>query len=129
MSRVYVDLEALGSGGPDVGRTLDGTAVTSLGHLAEAGHEVVLVAGPDAVPERLAGVVAAVVDAAPMEPPAEAWYLTTDVERCRGRSARLRTVLVGTAAAPGAIHRCDMLARDVRAAVLELLAAEAMRDR
>jgi hypothetical protein len=126
MSHVYVDLEALVPGGAGGGRSVDPPAVRSLGYLTDAGHEVVLVADLDAVPEVLAEVVASVTRAAPIEPAAPSWYLTTDVERCRGRSARLRTVLVGTAAVPAAIHRCDTLARDVQAAVLELLAAEAM---
>jgi hypothetical protein len=126
VSSVYVDLETLVPGGPGGGRNVDPAAVRSLGYLAEAGHDVVLVAPLETVPEALAGVVASVSPAAPSEPPEAAWYLTIDVERCRGRSAKLHTVLVGTAAAPAAIHRCDALARDVRAAVLELLAAEAM---
>ena len=127
MTQVYVDLETLvpgGSGGARGG--VEAVAVRSLGYLSEAGHEVVLVADLDAVPETLADVVSSVTPDAPIEPNEAAWYLTTDVERCRGRSARLRTVLVGTAAEPAAIHRCDTLARDVQAAVLELLAAEAM---
>ena len=141
MTQVYVDLETLvpGTGGAvsaganpaGAGRAVGGRAVgpadiRSLGYLTEAGHEVVLVADLDAVPGALAGVVATVTRAAPTEPAETSWYLTTDVERCRGRSAKLRTVLVGTAAAPSAIHRCDTLARDIQVAVLELLAAEAM---
>ena len=126
MSYVYVDLETLVPGGPGGGRTVDPAAVRSLGYLAESGHEVVLVAAQETVPAALADVVSTVTPAAPSEPREPAWYLTIDVERCRGRSAKLHTVLVGTAAAPAAIHRCDALARDVQAAVLELLAAEAM---
>lgn len=88
------------------------------------------VAGIRAAGIRVAGIpealAATAVTAAPSEPTATTWYLTSDAERCRGRSARLRTILVGRSASPTAIHRCDSLARDVLAAVLEILAAEAM---
>jgi hypothetical protein len=126
VSRVFVDLESLVPGGPGGSPAVGPVAARALGYLAEAGHDVVLVADLEAIPRVLVGVVTGIARAAPNEPHEPSWYLTTDVERCRGRSARLRTVLVGTAAAPAAIHRCDTLARDVQAAVLELLAAEAM---
>ena len=134
MTRVYVDLEVLSTGG-GAGRPVDtGTAdlaaVRSLDHLVDAGHELVLVADPPIAAGAVAGIpgglAEAAVTAAPAEPGTAAWYLTSDVNRCRGRSARLRTILVGRSPAPGAVHRCDSLARDVRAAVLEILAAEAM---
>jgi hypothetical protein len=124
VTRVYVDLETLlASAGES--RAVDGDAIRALDHLTEAGHEVVLVADR-AVPAALGGLAATTVAAAPTEPSSTTWYFTSDVDRCRGRSARLRTVLVGRAPAPTAIHRCDALARDVLAAVLEVLAAEAM---
>ena len=140
MTRVYVDLEVLSTGRgsrrpADVG-AVDLAAVRSLDHLVDAGHELVLVADPPIAPGAVAviptagGIPGPLAEAAvtvvPSEPRTAAWYLTFDVERCRGRSARLRTILVGRSAAPGAVHRCDSLARDVMAAVLEILAAEAM---
>jgi hypothetical protein len=109
---------------------VDLTALRSLDHLVDAGHELVLVADPPLAPGAVADIPGALAEAAvtvvPMEPRTAAWYLTADADRCRGRSARLRTILVGRSPVPGAIHRCDSLARDVRAAVLEILAAEAM---
>jgi hypothetical protein len=132
--RVYVDLEVLSTGGgarrPVHVRAVDLAAVRSLDHLVDAGHELVLVADPPIAPGAVAGIPAALAEAAvtavPSEPRAAAWYPTSDADCCRGRSARLRTILVGRSPAPGAVHRCDALARDVRAAVLEILAAEAM---
>jgi hypothetical protein len=134
VTRVYVDLEVLSTRGGtrrpvDVG-AVDLTAVRSLDHLVDAGHELVLVADAPIAPGAVAGIPASISEAAvtavPSEPRSAAWYLTSDADRCRGRSARLRTILVGRSPVPGAIHRCDSLARDVRAAVLEILAAEAM---
>jgi hypothetical protein len=126
VTRVYVDAQAAAIEG--AGETsLDGAAVRSLRFLAEAGHEVVLVAQPGpAIPQELRAAAAEVVAAVPVRPDIDSWYLTTDVERCHGASARLRTVLIGAAPPAGSIHRCDGVARDLRAAALELLASEAM---
>jgi hypothetical protein len=134
VTRVYVDLEVLSAGGgarrPVGAAAVDPSAVRSLDHLVDAGHGLVLVADPLIAPGAVAGIpgrlAEAAVTAVPTEPGTAAWYLTSDADRCRGRSARLRTILVGRSPAPGAVHRCDSLARDVRAAVLEILAAEAM---
>jgi hypothetical protein len=110
--------------------TLDPAAVRSLQFLADAGHEVVVVASdPAAVPEELGRLAADVVPHVPSAPASRAWYLTTAVERCQGVSARLRTVLIGAAPPPGSIHRCDAVARDIQAAALEILASEAMPSR
>ena len=134
MTRVYVDLEVLSTGG-GASRPVDASAanvaaVRSLDHLVDAGHELVLVADPPIAPGAVTGIPGGLtetaVTAVPVEHGTAAWYLTSDADRCRGRSARLRTILVGRSPAPGAVHRCDSLARDVRAAVLEILAAEAM---
>lgn len=125
MNRVYADLAVLWAG-PAAGGVLDRDAVRALDLLRDAGHEVLLVAEPSSVPDAVSAGGAAIVGGAPLRPDSPAWYLTADVERCRGRSAHLRTVLVGVRPAEGAIHRCDMMARDARAAVLEILAAEAM---
>ncbi|HEX5239742.1 MAG TPA: hypothetical protein VFW20_01975 [Candidatus Limnocylindrales bacterium] len=108
----------------------DPAAVRSLQFLRDAGHRVVLVT-PDGLPApaALRDVSDEVLDEVPAVPPERAWYLTAEVERCTGSSARLRTVLIGAAPAAGSIHRCDAVARDVRAAALELLASEAMPTR
>ncbi|NJD29214.1 MAG: hypothetical protein FIA92_13070 [Chloroflexi bacterium] len=125
MTRVYVDVGATAVDG-EAGAS-DEDAVRALRYLVELGHEVTLV-GDDPVgipPEirQLASVVAIV----PSRPDGPAWYVTTNVEHCRGMSARVRTVLVGAAPAPGSVRRCDGVARDLQAAVMEILAAEAMQ--
>jgi len=125
VTRVYVDLAVLCTG-PAAGEILDPDAVRALDFLDDAGHEVFLVAEPLSVPGTLSARRAVIVASAPLRPESRTWYLTADVERCRGRSARLRTVLIGPPPAEASIHRCDAMARDVRAGVLEILAAEAM---
>lgn len=134
MTRVYLDLGVLLTGAgarrPVDVAAVDPEAIRSLDHLTEAGLEVVLVADPPTIPGAVPGIpqelARAAVTAVPSEPEATAWYLTSDAERCAGRSARLRTILVGRSPAPPAIHRCDSFARNAPAAVLEILAAEAM---
>jgi hypothetical protein len=126
VTRVYVDVAAAlleGAAAP----SLDPAAVRALGLLAETGNEVVLVtgqAGPP--PAALTAVARDAVGVAPDHPATPSWYLTSDVEHCRGTSARLRTVLIGATPASGSVHRCDGVARDVQAAVMEILASEAM---
>jgi len=126
MTRVYVDAGAAAiEGAGDV--RLDPVAVRSLRFLREAGNEVVVVADDGAeVPAELRAVADAVIAGVAAASGERGWYLTTDVERCMGGSARLRTVLIGARPPAGSIHRCDGVSRDVRAAALEILAAEAM---
>jgi hypothetical protein len=126
VTRVYVDAEAAaieGAGNP----SLDPAALRSMQFLAEAGHQVILVAPPGlSVPQQLRDAASEVVSQVPIRPSTTSWYLTTEVERCQGTSARLHTVLIGAAPPAGSIHRCDGVARDLQAAALELLATEAM---
>jgi hypothetical protein len=105
----------------------DPEAVKALRYLAEAGVRVVIVTagGSDPSPELRAAAVA-VLKAVPERPEAPAWYLTNDIERCQGSSARLRTVYIGGTPPSGLIRRCDTVARDVQAAAMEILAADAM---
>ena len=133
MTRVYVDADAAAIDGSGAQPSLDPAALRSLRFLAEAGNEVILVA-PDGPPDRvvapeLRAVASSVVADVPSRPAELAWYLTSDVDRCTGSSARLRTVLIGSAPPGGSIHRCDAVARDIQAAALELLAREAMPPR
>jgi hypothetical protein len=135
VTEVYVDVAAAAPGGapgigsPDAPPTAvaDPEAVRALRYLAEAGVRVVLVR-PDRLepPEDLRAVAADVLPAVPARPRAPAWYLTSDIARCRGSSARLRTVLIGGAPPNGSVRRCDAVARDVQAAAMEILAADAM---
>jgi hypothetical protein len=125
VTRVYVDSAATAVDGES--GASDEDAVRALRYLVELGHTITLVSGdPAGIPPaiRALGSVAAVV---PSHPDGSAWYVTTDVESCRGKSARVRTVLLGAAPAPGSVRRCDTVARDLQAAVMEILASEAMQ--
>jgi hypothetical protein len=128
MTRIYVDVEAAEiDGGGSTGPSLEPNAPRTLCLLVEAGHEVVLVtgqAGPP--PDALSAVASDAVGAPAAQPEDRAWYLTADVERCSGSSARMRTVLVGGQPPAGSVHRCDGVARDLRAAVIDILTSEAM---
>jgi len=123
--RIYLDgslAEIEGAGD----RTVDPDAIRALSFLA-GDHELVIVGAADEEPPAdLRALATETVTHVPPLPPEVAWYLTTDVDRCQGTSARLRTVLIGAPPPGGSIHRCNSVARDVQAAVLEILAAEAM---
>lgn len=130
MTRVYLDPGAVAIEGGGA----DPAAVRSLGHLVEAGHELVLVDEPTARPtgrarltRELGSVASRTVREVPARPDVSSWYLTDEVRHCHGLTARVRSVLIGAAPPPASIHRCDSVARDVQAAVMEILAAEAMR--
>ena len=100
MSVIIVDEELLTTPG----------AAAALDRLRRAGHTVV--DRPDALPA----------------PPA--WHLTASPEACIERSAGVTTILVGPRRRPerGPARRCDLEARDVAAAALEILTREAMPD-
>ena len=108
MTRIYVDPDAAmieGGGSPESSdRTPDAEAVRVLGFLVDAGHHVVVVSPGDAadVPAGLQAIAAETVAEVPESHDGSAWYLTRDVEHCRGLSARVRTVLLGGAPASGA---------------------------
>jgi hypothetical protein len=130
VTEVYVDVTAasMEQGGENGGvRVAEPEAVRALRYLADSGIRVVVVAAEGARPDsELEGVAAEVVSAIPSRPHGPAWYLTSDIERCQGSSARLRTVLIGAAPPSGSVRRCDAVARDVQAAAMEILAAIAM---
>jgi hypothetical protein len=127
---VYVDVGATSvegaapAGGPP---PVDPEAIRALRHLTDAGVGVFVVTegGTPPAPE-LRAAAQGVVAAVPTPPREQSWYLTSDIERCTGSSARLRTVFIGGAPPTGSIRRCDSVARDVQAAAMEILAAEAM---
>lgn len=131
---VYVDVSAAsvepGGGEPGAIASADPEAIRALRHLAEAGIRVLLVAADGAAPAaELAEVAAEIISGPPEHARGPAWYLTSDVTRCVGASARLRTVLIGAAPPSGSVRRCDAVARDVQAAAMEILAAVAMPPR
>jgi hypothetical protein len=130
LTEVYIDVAAASM----EQRSEDGSAalaepeaVRALRYLADSGIRVVLVTASGVRPSaELEGVAAEVVAAVPPRPPGPSWYLTSDIARCSGASATLRTVLIGAAQPSGSIRRCDAVARDVQAAAMEILAAVAM---
>jgi hypothetical protein len=134
VTEVYVDVAAAsmeqgGEQGQGV-RPAEPEAVRALRYLAESGIRVIVVAVDGGRPDaELQGVAAEVVRAVPSRPRAPAWYLTSDIDRCRGSSARLRTVLIGAPPPSGSVRRCDAVARDVQAAAMEILAQVAMPPR
>jgi hypothetical protein len=95
-----------------------------LAHLTDAGHRVVLVAAPDH-PAAEDAVWSEQLTAMPADAARGSWYLTADPATCGDRRPGLRTVLVGPRSAQRTT-RCDTTARDLRAAVFEILAADAM---
>jgi hypothetical protein len=125
LSEVYVDVTAASLNGTST--TPDPEAVKALRHLAEAGVRVLLVTAGGGEPDAdLRAAAAGVVPAVPDRPQGRAWYLTSDIARCQGSSAHLRTVLIGGTPPGGSVRRCDAIARDLQAAALEILAADAM---
>ena len=132
MTHVYVDVGAASMEGaaPEGGAPVDPHAIRALETLTEEGVSVFLVTagGHDPAPE-LRAVARDVLDAVPTPVVEHSWYLTSDIERCQGSSARLVTVFIGGAPPPGSVRRCDKVARDVQAAAMEILAAEAMPAR
>jgi hypothetical protein len=124
---VFVDVAAALIEG-DREPTPDPEAVHALELLLSAHLRVVLVDGNSGrVPDALGAVArGGVVAAVPPRPNVPAWYLTSELARCRGTSARLRTVLIGAAPPRESVRRCDAVARDLQAAVMEVLAEEAM---
>ncbi|SRR6266566_3345258 len=100
-------------------------APSRLIHLTETGHEVVLVASID---HRAASITAwpRRVDLMPPDPPFGSWYVTADPATCGDRQAGLRTLLIGPREDSPRPTRCDLTARDVASAVLEVLARDAM---
>jgi hypothetical protein len=104
---------------------LEPDAADHLVHLAEAGHRLVLVAEEDHAAAGLATWTDRAT-AIPDDPPRGSWFLTTDPAACGDRRPGVRTVLIGPREDGPRTTRCDATARDVRDAMLEILAADAM---
>jgi hypothetical protein len=132
LTRVYLDPsvvvapEGAAGGGSSHGTAPD--AVEALGHLADGGHEL-LVLGTE-TPPALANLPLEVhaISEIPEDPGAGSWLITDDPDSCSQRPRGLRTILVGPKRAPSnrPAARCDLEARDLSAAVIEILAREAM---
>jgi hypothetical protein len=98
-------------------------------YLAEAGIEVRIVGAeiPDELQAALPGL--RTVPDLPLEPPADSWLVTTDPTWCeRPRPAGWHTILIGPRKAPGPRRStyCDVVARDLSAAVMDILTRQVM---
>jgi hypothetical protein len=109
-------------------------ALEAVATLRESGHEVAIILGPagpgahgGATPRAwLVGMEQATEG--PGVPSAGSWLVTADPRRCEHRPPGVRTILVGPRRPPGPrpTAHCDVLARDLSAAVMEILTREAM---
>jgi hypothetical protein len=131
--RVFVDVGVLMVSEPSPDRRHDGRRVIAPGaadaiQLLLESHEVVVIA--DAPLEDVDELVAA--STSPRVPdafPTGSWYITGDGAWCEGdRPSGLRSILVGPRRPPGRrpTLRCDIEARDLSAAVMEILVRETM---
>jgi hypothetical protein len=131
VNRIYLDpgVMALPTGAELVGH--DGApmpaAVEALGHLADSYQLVVLGDPPRGVLDAFDVPVLGAPDV-PGEPAHGSWLITDDPTSCVRRPPGLKTVLVGPRRAPSnkPTPRCDVEARDLNAAVVEILTREAM---
>ena len=116
MSDVYIDASVAAMPG----------AGEQLAHLIDTGHGVLVVDGPDDPPALPEGAVR--VAAVPDTVADGAWRVTANSETCGEHRAGLRTLLVGPRTAPARrpAPRCDAEARDLAAAVLEILSRDVM---
>jgi len=131
MARVYLDPSAVLLEEPG-GRAHEPQAAPgatkALRDLAESMDEVTVVSAhrvpgleiPDAVH---------LADELPASMGSDVWFVTADPESIRSRTDAARTVLVGPKRAPGPVPlpRVDVEARDLSAAVIEILTRQAMR--
>ena len=130
MSSVYLDPSTLVM--PDPGGRADHLAVPGAGDALRNLRDVVddvIVLAPDTwtdIVELPSGVRAATTLPEDLGP--DAWFVTADPESPFGRPGGATTILVGPRRAPGQLPlpRYDIQARDLPAAVLEILARQAM---
>jgi hypothetical protein len=104
-------------------------AATQLRYLAESGAQLVLVADAPIAEWESLGVPGLRYESSPTAGRRGDWWLTADAEDCARRPGRgvLSMLIGGTlAASTGPTSRCDLGARDLRGAVLEILSREAM---
>lgn len=117
MTDIYVDPSVASMSG----------AAGQLAHLLDTGHRLILVGDcPTSVRDHLPA--AAAVDALPGAVSSGSWRLSDDPASCGERLPGLQILLVGPrlAASPQRMPRCDAAARDLAAAVLEILGREVM---
>ncbi len=142
MARVYLEPSALALAGVsdvpagmvdghDALEVIAPGALEGVAHLREAGHEAIILAegaGAGQTFESFVSPPVSVETRLPEPPPSGTWLITGDPQRCAHRPAGVRTILVGPRrpATHRPMARCDLEARDLTAAVLQILADEAM---
>jgi hypothetical protein len=102
-------------------------AAEALSHLADS-YELVVLGDP---PRRVLDALDVPVRGArnvPTEPAHGSWLITDDPFSCMDRPPGLQTILVGPRRPPSSrpAPRCDVEARDLNAAVVEILTRQAM---
>lgn len=100
-------------------------APSRLVHLTDAGHHVILIASPElpaTTPVNWSGRIGTM----PEDPPRGSWYVTADPATCSDRQAGLSTLLIAPRDDSPRPTRCDLTARDLSSAVLEILARDVM---
>jgi hypothetical protein len=100
-------------------------APNRLGHLTDAGHSVVLVAEADDR-ANAQGIWTSRIEELPADPPRGSWFMTANPATCHDWQAGLSTLLIGPRDDSPRPTRCDLTARDLSTAVLEILARDAM---
>ncbi len=131
MNRIYLDrsVMAIQTGTnriADVDHPMPGAA-EALGHLADS-YELVVLGDPPAPVMAAFEVPVSAASVLPSEPAHGSWFITDDPASCLARPPGLRTILVGPRRPPSnkPTPRCDLEARDLNAAVVEILTREAM---
>ena len=130
--QVFIDADVLISEEPAPDRRHEGRRVVAAGAadalaLLAEGHDVVLVAAGEINVSGLSELPA--TDIVPATSPAGSWYVTGDGAWCEGdRPSGVRSILVGPRRPPARrpTLRCDIEARDLNAAVMEILVRETM---
>jgi hypothetical protein len=130
VTAVYVDPSALLLPSPDPAAAeehLEPGAPEAVQHLVDAGFDVVLLATDDAPLRDLTLGVRRTTEL-PEHLDPDAWYLTGEPHPAFGRPRGGITVLVGPRRPEGKVPlpRFDLTARDMNAAVLEILSRDAM---
>ncbi len=131
MNRIYLEPRVMalptGTDLPDQAVAPMPGAVEALEHLADSYELVVLGDPPRRVLDAFDVPVQGVADV-PSGPAHGSWLITDDPTSCQQRPPGLKTILVGPrrAATNKPALRCDVEARDLNAAVVEILTREAM---